>query len=187
MSFRSLAPISLGVLTVLSIGCSQKAPAPKTAEPADHGAHAHADHAHADHARHPLPKPAAFPAPKVPVGPRVETGSFVLEVTSPESELAVGKPGALSIALEGRGEWHVNQEYPIRIDLAADPGAGLQQQSLEKNDAKEFNEEKATFLASLEPVAAGDHEVSCDVSFALCTDENCVLERRTVAMHVKVE
>ena len=43
------------------------------------------------------------------------------------------------------------------------------------------------FLAAVEPSAAGDHEATCDVSFAMCTEENCVLEQRTVAMQLKVE
>jgi len=39
----------------------------------------------------------------------------------------------------------------------------------------------------VEPSAIGEHEVTCDVSFAMCTEENCILEKRTVAMQLKVE
>ncbi|MEM8610004.1 MAG: hypothetical protein AAGF92_23130 [Myxococcota bacterium] len=186
-----MSPRSLSILIALFsaawvVGCQQKAPAPKAA---DHAAHDHSAHDHAahDHAGHLPAKPAGAADAQAPAGPRVETDTFLLEVTSPDADLSVGKEGALAIAIEGRGDWHVNQEYPIRIDLEADPGAGLRQTKLEKGDAKEFNEEKATFLASLEPVETGKHAVNCNVSFALCTEENCVLERRTVAMHVKVE
>ena len=175
----------MATLALALTSCSQKAPAPKAPDHADDATHA--GHSHSDHAGHGAPPPAPVADPSAPTGPRVETGSFLLEVSSPESGLTVGTPGQVTIALEGRGDWHVNQEYPIRVDLKAAPGVGLQQQALEKSDAEVFNDDKATFLASLEPVEAGEHEVICDVRFALCTDENCVLERRTVAMHVKVE
>ena len=104
-----------------------------------------------------------------------------------QPKYTAGKGGEVEIALEGRGEWHVNQEYPIRVDLRAADGVTLKKNELVKDDAKEFGEDKVRFLAAVEPSAAGDHEVTCDVSFAMCTEENCILEKRTVAMQLKVE
>ena len=162
-------------------GCERGAPAPKASEH-DHSQH---DHVAAGAA-------AAEKAADAPVGPSIETGSFLLSVApvsaAPgQSGYAVGKAGQVEIALEGRGEWHVNQEYPIRVDLKAAPGVALKKNELGKDDAKEFSEDKVRFLASVEPSAAGEHEVTCDVSFAMCTEENCILETRTVAMQLKVE
>ncbi|MDH3201493.1 MAG: hypothetical protein OEM15_11430 [Myxococcales bacterium] len=176
MRNRPLVPLILwfGFWSVAFGGCESKAPTPN----------AHAHHEHADHQAVPT-RPDA--KPNEPTGPRIETGSFLLEVASTQPEYEVGKAGEVEIEIEGRGEWHVNQDYPIRVDLAAGPGAGLQQRELVRGDAKEFNEDKVRFVAALEPTEAGDHEVKCDVSFAMCTDENCVLEKRTVAMQVKVE
>ncbi len=163
------------VISVVALGgCESKAPTPK----------AHEHHAHADHQAAPTQPDTK---PKEPAGPRLETDSFTLEVASTQREYEVGRAGEVQIEIEGRGEWHVNQDYPIRIDLEAGPGAGLQQRELIKGDAKELNEDRARFVAALEPTEAGDHEVKCDVSFAMCTDENCVLENRTVAMRVKVQ
>jgi len=163
------------ILSVLAFACESKAPQPK----AEH-------HAHHDHAGHQAVA-ANVDAQKGPAGPRLETSSFLLEVASADSSYRVGKAGEVAIRLEGRGEWHVNQDYPIRVDLKADPAAGLQRSELQKGDAQEFTEEKVRFVASLQPSKSGEHEVTCDVSFAMCTDENCVLEERTVAMNVKVE
>ncbi|KPK16931.1 MAG: hypothetical protein AMJ62_03325 [Myxococcales bacterium SG8_38] len=158
------------------MGCERGAPAP-----AQH----HAEHAAHDH--HAASSPAADEKSEVPAGPRIETGMFLLSVAPAQPEYRVGKPGEVELALEGRGEWHVNQEYPIRVDLSAGPALKLEKQKLVKDDAKEFGEEKVRFVAALEPSAAGEHEVRCDVSFAMCTDENCILEKRTVTMQVEVE
>lgn len=158
-------------------GCERGAPSPKAGE------HDHSKHHH-DHAAEGA---AAQEKAEGPVGPRVETGSFLLAVAPSEGGYRIGKTGEVEIALEGRGDWHVNQEYPIRVELKAAPGVALKKTELLKDDAKEFGEEKVRFLAGVEPSAAGEHEVTCDVSFAMCTEENCILEKRTVAMQLKVE
>lgn len=168
--------IPLAVLSLLALGGCKKAP------PTPEAQHDHAAH---DHAKHQAE--AAAEAPAEPSGPKIETGSFVLEVSPAQPRYAAGKAGELEIALESRGEWHVNQEYPIRVDLKAAPGVTLPKAELVKDDAKEFGEEKVRFLAAIEPASAGEHEVTCDVSFALCTEENCILEKRTLAMVLEVQ
>lgn len=168
--------IPLVVLSLLALGGCKKAP------PAPEAQHDHSAHDHATHKAEP-----AAEAPAEPSGPKIETGSFSLEVSPAQPGFAVGKAGELEIALQSRGEWHVNQEYPIRVDLKAAPGVKLPKAELVRDDAKEFGEEKVRFLAAVEPASAGEHEVTCDVSFALCTEENCILEKRTLAMVLEVQ
>ena len=151
--------------------CKGSPPAPE---------HHHDHHQHEDHANH-------QPAVEEEVGPKIETGSFSLAVVPTQSTYAVGRAGELEIALESRGGWHVNQEYPIRVDLKATRGVALPRAELVKDDAKELDETKVRFLAAVQPSTAGTHDVSCDVSFALCTEENCVLEKRTVAIALEVQ
>ena len=164
-------------LALASVGCKDSPPVPKQ----DHAAHDHAAH---DHAQHQQP---AEPKADEPAGPTIETGSFLLAVAPAQPAYAAGKPGEVEIALESRGEWHVNQEYPIRVDIKAPEGVKVPKPELVKDDAKEFGDEKVRFLASVEPSAAGKHQVTCDVSFAMCTEENCILEKRTVAMELEVQ
>ena len=169
--------VSVLALLVGLSGCERGAPSPKEGE------HDHSKHQH-DHAAGEV---AVQEKAEGPAGPRIETGSFLLAVAPSVGGYRIGKTGEVEIALEGRGDWHVNQEYPIRVDLKAAPGVALKKSELVKDDAKEFGEEKVRFLAGVEPSAAGEHEVTCDVSFAMCTEENCILEKRTVAMQLKVE
>jgi len=169
--------VSILALLVGLAGCERGAPSPKA------GAHDHSKHQHEQAAGEAVVRERA----EGPAGPRIETGSFLLAVAPSEGGYRIGKTGEVEIALEGRGDWHVNQEYPIRVDLKAAPGVALKKSELVKDDAKEFGEEKVRFLAGVEPSAAGEHEVTCDVSFAMCTEENCILEKRTVAMQLKVE
>jgi hypothetical protein len=180
--------ISVAFVLATAVGCKKSPPAP--AQEHDHAAHMdHAAHGEGhDHAAHAKALEAdAAGAPADAAGPKIETGSFVLEVSPAQPVYAAGKPGELEIALESRGEWHVNEEYPIRVDLKAAPGVAIPKAELVKDDATEFGEEKVRFVAAVEPSAAGEHEVTCDVSFALCTEENCILEKRTLAMMLEVK
>ncbi len=156
-------------------GCDKSAPAPKP------------DHSQHDHAHHQHEGAGAAKEPEAPVGPKVETGAFLLAVAPAQPKYTAGRPGEVEIALESRGDWHVNQEYPIRVDIKTPEGVKVPKAELVKDDAAEFSEEKVRFLASVEPSAVGKHELACDVSFAMCTEENCILERRTVAMELEVQ
>jgi len=166
--------ICLGVASASA--CERGAPAPRGSE-----------HDHANHHHQPAEAPPASEEPYVPVGPSIETGSFLLALAPAESGYRVGKASDLQIELEGRGKWHVNQEYPIRVDLKGAPGVALKTAELGKDDAKEFSEEKVRFVVAVEPTAPGAHDVTCEVSFAMCTEENCILENRTVSTQLKVE
>jgi hypothetical protein len=173
---RIASLIVLCVSMTAASACDRGAPAP---------AHEHANHAHHDHLAATLP--ASGGKDEAPAGPRIETGSFLLAVAPSQSTYRVGKPGGVEITLESRGPWHVNQEYPIRVDLSAGPALTLGKSELAKVDAKEFGEKKVRFVAALDPSEGGEHEVRCDVSFAMCTEENCILEKRTVATKIEVE
>lgn len=163
---------------IAAAGCERGAPTPKASE------HDPSEHQHGHVAAE---GQAGAKKSDEPVGPSIETGSFLLAVGPGQAGYTIGKAGEVEIALEARGEWHVNQEYPIRVELNAAPGVALRKNELVRDDAKEFTEDKVRFLAAVEPSAPGEHEVTCDVSFAMCTEENCVLEKRTVAMRLKVE
>ena len=168
---------SLAGITAMG-GCDRAAPVPK-AVTHDHSAH--------QHDRGATETPAGAKKPETPAGPSIETGSFRLAVAPGQAGYAIGREGEVEIALEGRGKWHVNQDYPIHVDLKAAPGVALKKNELVKDDAKEFGEDKVRFVAPIEPSAAGEHELTCDVSFAMCSKENCILEKRTVATQLKVE
>lgn len=130
--------------------------------------------------------PATAPAaPQSPPGPSVEDNTFKLFLVS-EPQYTAGNASTLKLVLEARGNYHVNQDYPIKVDLKAASGVSLPKPSLGKPDAAEFGEKIARFDLPF-TATVGAHEVSADVDFAVCTPETCVPDQRKLTISVAVK
>jgi hypothetical protein len=119
-------------------------------------------------------------------GPTVEDPTFLLTATA-SGPYSNGQLGQFAITLTPRGEYHVNQEYPIRVEIEGPDAVGLAKSELERADAAEFGEERARFDVPFTPSAAGEHPVRAKIEFAVCTEENCVPDERTLALNLPVE
>jgi hypothetical protein len=119
-----------------------------------------------------------------PAKPLIEDSTFRLAFTAPEAATA-DKPGKLELTLEARGGYHVNQDYPIRVDVTAAPGLKLDKTSLGRTDATQFTEEKAAFALPFS-APGGSYDLTATVDFAVCTKETCVPDQRTVALALQV-
>lgn len=118
--------------------------------------------------------------------PSVEGDSFRLEATAGEGYTA-GALAQFGIAIEHKGEWHVNQDYPFSVTLHGPEGLSFPKDRLGKDDAAEFGDDGIRVEVPFTPSAAGEAPVSADVSFAMCNPQTCVMERHTVALNLAVE
>jgi hypothetical protein len=172
---RILLPLLTGLCVALG-ACGGKEPAPAAApEPAA-----------------PAPKPAPKaeapkPAePAAPAGDNVDDAAFEVRAVRSE-EYAAGKVETFSVEIVPKGHWHLNQDFPTEIHVSAGDDVSFPKAALSKADAAEFGEEKARFDVPFTAKAAGSHDVSCKLSFAVCTEENCVPEERTLAVALQVQ
>jgi hypothetical protein len=101
-------------------------------------------------------------------------------------DYAVGKSAQVRVVLTALGGYHVNPDYPIRVDLEGPATLRWAKPSLGKADAAEFGEHAARFEAGFTAEQPGTHEVKARLDFAVCTKETCVPDQRTVALKVKV-
>ena len=120
-----------------------------------------------------------------PPGPVVEEGAFELRAQS-ESEYSVGTDAAFDIALTTRAGWHVNEEYPITVELESPQAVEIEKHELTKEDAAEFGDESARFHVAFNAAEAGEHRIQAKVDFAVCTPETCVPEERTLSFVLPV-
>lgn len=131
-------------------------------------------------------KPAEAPKPAAPPSDRAEDPSFELAVT-PVGSYASGKPGSVAITLKPRGEYHINQDYPLSVALKAPAAITLAKAELQKAEAAEVTEKVARFDVPVTPTAAGTHTLEAHVKFAVCTPETCVPDERTLALALTVQ
>ena len=123
--------------------------------------------------------------PEEPPGPVAEDPTYELRATA-SGPYASGEEAQFQIELTPRGEYHVNQDFPMEIALRGPEGVTLPGAALGNGDAAEFNEERARFEVPFTAASAGEHTVTAEVDFAVCTPEACFPERRTLALALPV-
>lgn len=123
--------------------------------------------------------------PEAEPGPVAEDPTFELRAEA-SGPYAAGEEGSFEIRLTPRGRYHVNEEYPMTITLDGPDGVSLPPEDLGVDDAAEYAEARARFSVPFTAAAAGEHRVTADVDFAVCTPEACMPERRTLALVLPV-
>jgi hypothetical protein len=110
--------------------------------------------------------------------------AFVLTLEAPEA-VAVGKPAEAKVILEAKDPYKVNQEYPIKLTLRESSGLTFPSATVGKESVT-LESKKAVLKVALTPKAAGKHELAGRLSFSVCTEERCLIEKRELAVPVVV-
>ena len=165
----------MGAVLVLGAACGSK-PAESAAAPA------------APPPAAPAPAPSPVPAEPIKgVAPSsIEEASFALKLAE-AGPYKAGELGRVVVHIEPRGEFHINQEYPVEISFSGTPETSFPKATFTKPDAAEFGDKKARFEVPFTAKSAGDHKLSCNVKFAVCTDENCVPDERDLSLALAVK
>lgn len=109
---------------------------------------------------------------------------FVLTLEAPES-VDAGKPAEAKVILEAKDPYKVNQEYPIKFALKESSGLTFPSATVGKESVT-LEPKKAVLKVALTPKAAGKHELAGRLSFSVCTEERCLIEKRELAVPVVV-
>jgi len=163
-------------------GCKNQAPpaaeAPVTgAAPTPPGASATAA---------PTAAESAAPAPPAEAATnRYSEAAFDL-VLQPKGSYAKGQPGEAEIVLSAKPPYHVNDKYPYKFKLKEAAGLKFANLVVAKESVK-FEPLRATVPVAFTPESAGPHTVSGQLSFSICTDDKCMIEKRDLALAVEAK
>jgi hypothetical protein len=130
----------------------------------------------------PAPAPetiAAAPSPSL--SPSLEESNFRIEFSAPESA-KVGEAFAVHLKLSALSGYKVNQDYPIKLvlegeNLTFDPPV------LRKEQLK-LETKSAELTGKVTPKSAGSLAIVGKLSFSVCTEERCLIEKRDVMVKV---
>jgi hypothetical protein len=132
--------------------------------------------------------PAADPA-KAAAGQTVqgtavteEPFSIWLQAASP---IAAGAPATVEAVLVAKPPYHCNAEYPHKFKLGAAP-AGLSYPEATVKGMK-VTAERSVLSIPVQAQAPGKATVSGTLSFSVCTEERCLVEKRDLALNLEVK
>jgi hypothetical protein len=133
-----------------------------------------------------LPAPAesavAVAAPAADAVSKYSEANFDLTL-APKGSYASGQAGEAEIVLAAKAPFHVNQNYPYKFKLKE--AAGLKFANLVvTKEAVKLEPARATLPVAFTPESAGKHTVAGQLSFSVCTDDKCMIEKRELALQI---
>ncbi len=132
--------------------------------------------------------PASKSAP-VAGKPSYSEQPFDLSISVP-GPVAVGKPAKAEVVLLAKGPYKVNQEYPLKIKLNEAPGLTFPNSVVhahKNKDAVKLEAKKAVLSVAFTPKSAGEHALGGLLSFSVCTEERCLIEKRDLEAKVTAQ
>ncbi len=96
-----------------------------------------------------------------------------------------GKPGAVTAVLVAKKPYKCNDKYPYKFKLDAAP-SGISFPSTTVRSMS-VGAQRSTMSIPFQADSAGSKRISGTLSFSVCTDSKCLIEKRKLAVDVKVE
>lgn len=134
----------------------------------------------------PEPRPVATPSPDAPSPPPMsvprceELGwihASVLESYPMDSQ------GTFELSLSPEGAQHLNDDYPTSVHLVSSSGIVLASSELTRENARS-TDDGLSFDVAFTPSRIGEHDVTVEVDYALCSDTECLPS--TCRFHVRL-
>lgn len=96
----------------------------------------------------------------------------------------VNESASLQVVLTAEDPFKCNEQYPYRFQLT--PAAGL---TFPEPTVRNMNISKQRSVMSVPftPTASGSQTVSGELSFSVCTDDKCLIEKQPLSITVTVE
>lgn len=108
--------------------------------------------------------------------------AFHLSLEAPTVVLA-GKEAVFKVILTAQSGYKVNDEYPLKFQFTESVQVRPEKATVRKEDAM-LEKERAEMPLSVTIQSPGKHTVSGKLSFSVCTDERCLIEKRDLSIEV---
>lgn len=123
-----------------------------------------------------LAKPAA--------SSRFDEPAFSLSI-APKGQPSRGQPAEFVIVLSAKAPFHVNKEYPHRFKVTTARGLTTTSNVIQRDPSK-VSPERLELDVPAKLGQDGPFGIEGEMSFSLCTDEKCLMEKRQLAAPLTV-
>ncbi len=119
---------------------------------------------------------------KVVFGPVVKGEGYAVRLQT-KSPLKTGESAALTVVLTAEAPFKCNDKYPYKFTFDPVDGVSFPNQVVK---GMNVSDKRATMLVPFSPKGPGDQTVSGTLSFSVCTDDKCLVEKQplTIAFNV---
>lgn len=115
---------------------------------------------------------------------RFDESAFSLSIAS-KSPAQRNQPTELTIALAAKAPYHVNQEYPHRFKVLVTHGLTTSSTVIQR-DAEKVTPDRLELLIPISVGQDAPFSLEGEMSFSLCTDEKCLMEKRRLSTTLEV-
>jgi hypothetical protein len=118
----------------------------------------------------------------------VDTANYLAAIAAPSSACKKSEPCAVSVVLEAKGDYHINDKYPYRfkVDDPAPAGVSYPKALVGRDDA-DIETKKATLKVPFVAAASGQAEIGGVLSLSVCSAANCLIDRQALKVSVRVD
>lgn len=111
------------------------------------------------------------------------TEGYELSVEVPEPAKA-GQDAIARVQVEPHGGWHMNTDFPSRLQVTAPDGVQVATLEQVRNDAERLDDDALVFSVLFTPdaKARGPKTIEGKISFAVCGNMECAPQEATVAL-----
>ena len=104
----------------------------------------------------------------------------------PVGTVTAGQPATVEITVDAKGGYHPNEKYPYKFKPAEAPGVRYASPAF-STEAVKLEPRRATLTVSFTPEGKGDRTIAGLFAFSLCSADQCLIEKRDLALHVSVD
>jgi hypothetical protein len=136
----------------------------------------------------------AAPAPRGPVETTIAAGKakidneqYLVEL-KPAASYKAGQEGTLEIAIAAKGDFKINEKYPLKFK-ASEPTDGSVKfsKAVLKREDGTFETKKGSLKVAFTPSKSGKTNVTGVLSFSVCNEQQCLMDKVELETSVDVQ
>ncbi len=137
------------------------------------------------------PPPSAGSPPRGAEGRATETRGTMVEQEAfrawlqSSGEAKAGETAPLEAVVVAKGSYHINAEYPHKFKLGEPPQGLSYPQSVVRG--MKTTPERGVLAIPVKAESAGTSEVTGKLSFSVCTEERCLVEKQDLSLALIVK
>jgi hypothetical protein len=133
------------------------------------------------------PRPANEGAAAIAKGPKIDSDNYLVELKS-AGEYKVNQEGSVELTVTPKGDYHINEKYPIKFKLTDPAPEGVKYpKGILKREDGTFSDKKGSLKVPFVGTRAGKATVSGVLSVSVCSEKNCLVEKLDLDLDVDVK